>query len=351
MNLETAKLLKKCFSGALILLLAIFVFSSCTKSSEPQKKAEAASASKTIIKIGIGTAKTHPNVMSVMEAFKPIVESESKGRFDVQVFASAQLGGDLQVADAVRNGTVDIMIGAASAVSGMVPELNVLDLPFLFEDTATVDKIMDGQLGRYLRDAYEPKGFKLLAWMENGFCNITNNKKEIHDPKDMKGLKIRVMENPIRLGTMKALGANPTPMSFTELFTSLQQGILDGQENPNTIIFTSKFNEVQKYLTISNHSYIAVNMIMNVDKFNKMSPEDQALFLKAGEENKKASRKLAREMNENFTKELEKVGMKITVLTPKEKADFKKAVYPVWDTFADKIGQKTLDLAKAEIKK
>jgi len=185
------------------------------------EKPKAAAKPATVLKISNGINEAHPTFLACKE-FEKIVESKLPGKYDVQVYANAQLGDDVRATEAVRMGTLEMVATSASPLTGLVPEFNVFDLPFIVTSFKAADAVYDGPIGAKLAALLEPKGIKLLAYYENGFRQLTNSVREVKSPADLKGLKIRTMQNPIHLAAWRALGANPTPMPFSEVFTAMQ---------------------------------------------------------------------------------------------------------------------------------
>jgi len=295
-------------------------------------------AAPVVIKISNGINEKHPTYLACVK-FKELVESKLPGKYEVQVYANAQLGDDVRATEAVRMGTLEMVATSASPLVGLVPQFMVLDLPFLFPSDKAADAVLDGSVGAKLAAACESKGIKLLAYYENGFRQLTNSAREVKGPVDLKGLKIRTMENPIHLAAWKALGANPTPMPFSEVFTAMQQKTIDGQENPIPTIYLSKFYEVQKYVTLSGHVYGPHILLINKKLFDSFPAADQKVIADAAKESALFQRATNRKMNSDYVDELRKGGMTVTVLTPAQLKGFQDAVAPVYSQFEDKIGK------------
>lgn len=224
----------------LILVAVLLTTLSMAAFAAGASDAPAAAKPAVVIKISNGINELHPTYLACKE-FERIVESKLPGKYDVQVYANAQLGDDVRATEGVRMGTLESVATSASPLVGLVPEFNVFDLPFIVTSEKAADAIYDGPVGAKLGALLEPKGIKLLAYYENGFRQLTNSVREVKSPEDLKGMKVRTMQNPIHLAAWKALGANPTPMAFSEVFTAMQQKTIDGQENPIPTIYLSKF--------------------------------------------------------------------------------------------------------------
>ena len=303
-----------------------------------------------ILKIKNGINEQHPSYLAGKK-FEEIVEAKLPGKYDVQVYANSQLGDDVRATEAVRMGTLEMVTTSASPLTGLVPEFNVFDLPFIIPNEKAADAIYDGPIGAKLAAALEAKGIKLLAYYENGFRQLTNSVREVKSPADMKGLKIRTMQNPIHLEAFRAMGANPTPMPFSEVFTALQQHTIDGQENPIPTIWLSKFYEVQKYVTLTGHVYGPHIVLINKKLFDSFPAEDQEIILAAAKESAVYQRALNRKMNSEFVDNLKKAGVTVTELTPEQKKAFQDAVASVYVTWEPKIGQELMDEFKATVEK
>ncbi len=298
------------------------------------------------IKLAYVVPETQSTHIAARDVFKKYVEEKSNGRIKVELYPNGQLGGDRQAIEAVQLGTIQMTIPAAAVLSGFEPKFQVFDLPYLFKSKEVAYKALDGELGQRLNELLLKTGLRNLAYGENGFRHITNNRGPIETPNDLKGLKIRTMENPVHMATFKALGANPTPMSFGELYTALQQGTVDAQENPIPLVYTAKFYEVQDYYTLDGHVYAATVVLIN-DDFYKSLPEDLQKIVKEGAEKfRDEQRKINTQQEEEMLKLLKKEGMKINELTPEQKQKFIEATLPVYDQFKDKLGEDLIELAK-----
>lgn len=331
----------------LAMVMAVSLLAGCGggKSAAPEKKAE-----KRVIKAGIGYNEQSPQYKG-LQKFKEIVERESKGKLEVQLFGNSQLGDDTKMMLALRAGTLEMTMPSTAPISGLDKKWMVFDFPFLFPNEQVADKVVDGPLGQKFLDSLSSHGIKGLAFWENGYRELTNSVREIKSPADVKGLKIRTMENPVHLASFRALGANPTPMPFGELFTSLQQKIIDGQENPITTISLQKFYEVQKYATLTDHFYSPFVFMFSKKIWDTLPPDQQEIILKAAKEAGVYQRKLNRDMNAESVATLEKAGMKVTKLTPEQHQAFVDATKDIAPKFESEIGKDVIAEMKAEISK
>jgi tripartite ATP-independent transporter DctP family solute receptor len=343
--------MSKRFSAVLlvVLMVTLALLTGCSSGGDKKPVAKEAAAKK-VIRISIGLNEVHPEFLG-LKKFKEIVEGKTNGRYDVQLYANAQLGDDVKATEALRAGTLEMTGPSSSPLAGISKELMVFDLPFLFPNTKVAYQVMDGPVGQKILDSLEAKGLKGLAYWENGFRHLTNSVRDVKDPADIKGLKIRVMQNPIHMATWKAMGANPTPMPFSEVFTAMQQKTIDGQENPIPTIYLSKYNEVQKYATLTGHVYTPHMLLISKKVWDTMDKEDQKIFQDASYVARDYVRQISKEMNDSQVGKLREAGMTVTELTPAQLKVFQDSVKPVYDEFADKIGKTLVDEMQAEVVK
>lgn len=283
--------------------------------------------------------------------FKPYVEKHTNGEIIVELYPNGQLGGDRQAIEAVSIGTIHMTIPAVAVLSGFNEQFQVFDLPFLFNSREEAYKALDGPLGDKLNAQLPPIGMRNLAFAENGFRMITNNRGPVTKPEDLVGLKIRTMENPMHIATFKAWGANPTPISFGELYTALQQKTVDAEENPIPLIYTSKFAEVQKYCSLTGHFYAATLLLVNDAWFSGLKPEHQKVLMEAAAIYRTEQRKISARQDIEMIKELKNSGMQINELTPEQKQVFADTAAGVYKEFAKTVkgGQELIDLVRKSI--
>jgi tripartite ATP-independent transporter DctP family solute receptor len=263
--------------------------------------------------------------------FARLIKEASGGAIDIHVFPGGQLGkGERELLEGMQIGNIDLAVTASGPISGFSPSMMVLDLPFLFRNCAHVDAVLDGPLGRKLLDDLEKSKLKGLAFFENGFRNFTNSARPLLNPEDFKGLKFRTMENPVHLASVRQLGAQAVPMSWGEVYTSLQTKVIDGQENPVAIIHAYKLNEVQKYLSLTGHFYSPAPLTMSLNKFNSLSKKWQELFIETALKVAAFERKIIRDNEQRQLKDLEDWGMDIRAV---DKDSFFKAMKPVYDKY------------------
>jgi len=295
----------------------------------------AVSAKTLTLKVGHVLAPDHPYQTGLLY-FSKLVKEKTNGEINIQVFPSSQLGNERDMIEGLQLGTLDISLVSTAPLSGFSKSFMVFDLPFIFKDRDSAYKVLDGKIGTESLNTLEKIGIKGLCYWENGFRNLTNDTRPINSPNDVKGLKIRLMENPVHMASFRALGADPTPMAFGELFTALQQGTIDGQENPLPIIWTSHFYEVQKYLAITEHFYAPAPLLISKARWNKLTSIQQDAIQKAAIEARDYERQLVKDMSDKLLEELIEKGM---IVTYPDKNEFKKATRAVYEEFEDEIGK------------
>lgn len=293
------------------------------------------------IRAGIGLNDQHPQYLGLLK-FKEIVEEKTNGAIEVETYHSGQLGDDRTMTEALQLGSQEVTIPSTAPLANFVPEFSVFDFPFLFPSEEVADVVLDGEVGQGFLEKLESQNLVGLAYWENGFRNVTNSKRAIATAADFKGLKLRTMENELHLEAFRALGANPTPMAFTELFTAMQQGTVDGQENPYATIYLQKFNEVQEHVSNTNHIYSPFVFLMSKKFYDGLTEEQQQIVRDAAVEAGKYERELNREANAKYLEDLQTAGMTYTEISPEEHAKMKELVQPVLDKYADKIGKDTV---------
>ncbi|GHU28752.1 C4-dicarboxylate ABC transporter substrate-binding protein [Betaproteobacteria bacterium] len=302
------------------------------------------------IQIGHAYAAQHPMHLS-MEAFAAQVKQETKGEIEFEIVPSGVLGGEIELIQQTVGGMLDAsLIGAITMFQGFAPKAAIEDLPFIFTDRLVVHKAVDGAFGVYMAEkVIEPLGLKVATFLEHGFRQITNNKRAITKPEDLAGMKLRVPPLALRVEAFKLLGANPVPMALPELFTALQQGTVDGQENPMATIESYKFNEVQKFLSLTNHTYVSAPLVFNKDSWKSFDAATQKIILDAA----KKAQTMSRDLYVNYeTEALKRVrDSGVTVTTDVDYKAFADKVKPVWESFRQKQGNELFDLISQAEKK
>jgi TRAP-type transport system periplasmic protein len=297
----------------------------------------------TALKMNISIAQnSHYGV--AIDTFAREVEKRTDGRYKIQNFYAGALGAERESIEGVQLGTLDLTMTSTGPVPNFVPEVAILDIPFLFRDYAHARTVLDGPIGQDMLKKFDAKGITALAWGENGFRHMTNNRHPVNTPDDLKGLKMRTMENPIHIQAYRQFGILPTPMAFTEVFTALQQGTVDGQENPLSVITAAKLEQVQKYLSLTGHVYSPALILMSKAQFDKLSPADKQAFLDAAKEAVKANRARIDDDERRAVGDLRAKGM--TVVDTLDKAPFQTALTPVYVDFGKRFGQDNIDKIK-----
>ncbi len=301
-------------------------------------------AAQTVVEVGHTTTLDSHYGLG-MTRFGEVLEELSGGQFTLEQHPAAALGGERELIEAVQIGTLDMTITSSGPLPNFVPETQVLDLPFLFRDYDHARGVLDGEIGQELLAKVDEAGMKALAWTENGFRHITNSLRPVRTPEDLAGLKIRTMENPIHLRAFEALGAAPTPMSFAELFTALQQGVVDAQENPIVVISVSRFSEVQDHLTLSGHLYSPAIILMSQSLWDGLSEEEQGWFEEAARASVEVTRARVTELEETGVDQLREAGME--VVTEIDRAAFEQAVQPAYDAYIQQFGDDLIERIRA----
>lgn len=331
----------------LALTMVIAVLAACggsesTDSTSGADDADADSGSGEAITIRVGhTLADTSHYQEGLLYFKEILAEKTNGEINVEIYAAGSLGGERDMVEGLQIGTVDLVLTSTGPMSGFVEDITVVDLPFLFRDAEHAHAVLDGEIGDELLAKLEPISLKGLAWWENGFRHVTNNVRPIEKPEDLQGLKLRTMENEIHMATFSAFGASPTPMAFTELFSALQQGVIDGNENPIPVIYTSAFNEVQDYLTLTGHFYNPSILLTSPTFFDGLSPEHQEALLEAAKEAGDYERQVVQRMEQEYLDELEAAGMEIS--RDPDLQPFIDAVQPVYEKYSEVFGQELID--------
>ena len=289
----------------------------------------------TILKIGYATTKeSHYGVGSTV--FCDEVEKGTQGRYKCQQFPSSALGGEREQIEAVQLGTQDLVNTSTGPVGNFVPEVKIVDIPFLFRDYDHARKVMDGPIGQDILSKFPSKGIIALGWTENGFRHMTNSKRDIVKPSDAAGLKMRTMENKVHMDGYRTFGILPTPMAFPELFGALQQGTVDGQENPIPVILSSKFSQVQKHLSLTGHVYSPALLLMSPKTWSKLNDADKKVFLEAAKKAGTAQRKKVNDDENTGIAQLEKEGMKVTKVV--DGNAFREALKPAYVAYSKEFG-------------
>jgi TRAP-type transport system periplasmic protein len=275
-----------------------------------------------------------------MTAFAEDVKQRTAGRIEVRQHPAGALGGDREVLEALQLGTVDITIPSTSVIANFVPDVQVFDIPFLFRNFDHAQAVLDGDIGQGILAKFKAKGLQGLAFGGIGFRQLTNSKRAVSGPEDIKGLKIRTQENQIHIKVWRALGAQPTPMALPEVFTSLQQGVVDGQENPIGAIINNKFGQVQKHLTITNHAFTPIGMVMAPSSFDALSADDQKIIVDAARKAMIVCKDEVAKVEKTGIATLKEQGL--AVVETVDTAKFQELLKPTFAELGQRFGEATI---------
>lgn len=316
--------MKKFISLIVLLALVSSIFVGCSSNQN-----STGGSSKDAVQIKIAAVGNDDHQSTIMaKYFKEELEKLYDGDVQIDIYANAALGGEREAAEGVKLGTIQMtVVTTDGTLPAWVPDTQIMSIPYLYETKEEAYELLDGVIADYLNPKFEEQGFKHLGFGELGFRHFTNNKKEIKSAADMAGLSIRVQEAPIWFALMDSLKASAVPVSFNELYTALQQGMVDGQENPIASIYTSKFNEVQKYLTLDGHTYAPVSMVMNKGFYDGLPEDLQAAIDQAAKNAVPRQRAAIAEMEDKYLQELKDAGM---IVTEPDKATFVEATKDIY---------------------
>jgi len=296
-----------------------------------------------VFNLGYVGRPTSPEGMGAT-AFAEEVKKRSNGRLELRLHPGGALGGEREMLEGLQLGTVDLAMPATAVVGNFVPEVQILDIPFLFRDIDHAYLVLEGPIGQEMLAKFPSRGLIGLSLGGNGFRQLTNSKKPVSSPDDLRGLKLRTMENQTHLMVWRQLGALPTPMSLPEVFTALQQGVVDGQENPIGAIINNKFGQVQKHLTITNHAFTSIAVVMSPAAFNSLSAADKQIFVDGA--------RLAMRVTKEQVAVVEKTGidtlrgMGLVVVEKVDTARFQELLKPTYAELAKKFGDAAINRIK-----
>lgn len=302
------------------------------------------------IRVSNGINQDHP-VGNGIKAMQACLDDKSGGKLKLTAFWGGALGGDLQATQALRSGVQEAVVTSSSPLVGLIPSLGVFDLPFLFANDKEADAVMDGAFGDMMNKKLEEQGLVNLAYWENGFRNLSNSKRAVTKWEDFSGLKVRVMQNNIFLDTFQNLGANATPMAFGEVFSALETNAIDAQENPYVTIDTSKFYEVQKYITETNHAYTPFLFLFSKPIFDSYTPEEQAALRECAVVGRDEERKVIRELNQKSLEKIKAAGLEVNTLSAEEQTRIREKSMVVYEKHKAEIGADVVDAVLADLKK
>jgi tripartite ATP-independent transporter DctP family solute receptor len=302
------------------------------------------------LRFAFQNAQEHPQGQGAKK-FADIVEQKSGGKIKVRLFPSGQLGGDLQTVSALQGGTIDLTVLNAGLLVGQVKEFGLFDLPFLFASGKEADAVVDGPFGRKLADLLPAKNLMSLGYWELGFRNLTNSRRPVTKLEEIQGLKVRVVQSPLYIDLFNTLGANAVPLPFPELYPALEQKTVDGQENPVTLINTSKFYEVQKHLTLTRHTYNPQIVVFSKRVWDRLDADEKKLIEDAAQEARTFQREFSREQETKALEAVKAAGMQVVELSAAEVTRIREKVQPVIKKFSEGVNEATVKELYAEIEK
>lgn len=312
--------------------------------------ASAADIKERTLKFATQNPKGHPIVMG-MEKFADIVKTKSAGKIKVNLFPGGVLGGDAPLVSALQGGTVEMVSMNSGILASQVKEFAIYDFPFMFNNSKEADAVVDGPFGKMMHAKLDAKGLVGLTYWELGFRTMTNSKRPIVKVEDIAGLKLRVIPNPINLDWVKALGANPTPLAFPEVYSALEQGAIDGQENPLTVIAATKLYEVQKYVTLTNHQYNPQSVLISKKFWDTLNAAEKKLLSDAAVQSSAYQRQQARAQATTALETVKKGGMQVNELPAAEVDKLRDKMRPVIAKYAVAVGQDTVKALQDELAK
>ncbi|TWF58671.1 TRAP transporter substrate-binding protein [Neorhizobium alkalisoli] len=301
------------------------------------------------IRVSNGINADHP-VGNGIKAMQACLDEKSGGKMKLTAFWGGALGGDLQATQALRSGVQEAVVTSSSPLVGIVPALGVFDLPFLFANSQEAYKVLDGKFGDMMNQKLDAAGVVNLAYWENGFRNLSNSVHPVTKWEDFSGMKVRVMQNNIFLDTFQNLGANATPMAFGEIFSALETKAIDAQENPYVTIDTSKFFEVQKYITETNHAYTPFLFLFSKAIFNTYAPDEQAALRACAIVGRDVERQVIGDLNKKSLEKIKAAGLQVNTLAPEEQARIREKSMVVYEKHKAEIGADVVDGIIAELK-
>ncbi|MFC0557624.1 TRAP transporter substrate-binding protein [Halalkalibacter alkalisediminis] len=344
--------MKKLSFLAVATLLTVLLLAACG-SSETETETEGEEGGETeepsvstgesfVLQAGHSLPEDHPYELALQQMAENVAE-RTNGQVTIETFPNSQIGAERELTEGLTLGTVDLVISSTAPISNFVPELKVLDLPFLFNDRDSAVAVLEGEIGEELFASFEAHGIVPLSWGENGFRHITNSLHPVNEPADLDGLRIRTQENEVHMAAFEALGARPSPMAWTEALTALQQGVVDGQENP--AIVADQFNlfeAKQAYMTLTGHVYSANVFMLSKDAYDKLPEDLRAIVIEEGQKAGPYQRELIVEMEQVSLQTLKDQGMEI--IEDVDVEPFRAGITSVFDNFENQeLLQRILD--------
>lgn len=333
----------------LVMLIVVVMLGACSNIS-PKEDTRVNKEKTYVIIVGHAAPKNHLAQKS-FEKFKEIVEKNSHGKIKVEIHPNGELGGEREMLEMLLLGKLTMMAPSSAPLEAVSPDIVLWDLPFLFKDHETAYRVLDGDVGQEVLDSFSDKGIIGLAYWENGFRYLTNNKRPITNVNDMQGLKIRTLESPIQIKLWSLTGAEPIPIGFTKLYGALKNHTVDAEDTPLSLMYAQKFYEVQKYLTLTGHTYSPWPLIINKEFFESLPSDLQKVVKDAAIETRDYNRKVSMQDEVKALKLLKEKGMVITKLTDKQKAGFKKAMSDIYVEAREDVGDELFNKLMKEVSK
>ena len=326
--------------AALILSLAMLLaLSACGSGGQTPQGSAGGDGATIVLRASHSCANTHPYQLG-LERFAELVKEKTNGAVEIDIFHSAQLGDERANIEDLQMGTLDIAVSSTGPLGNFVEDFLILDLPFLFTSYDHAHAVLDGEIGQNLLAKLDNVGIVGGAFWENGFREMTNSKHPINSVADCAGLKLRCMENQVHMDAFSALGMDPTPMAWSEVFTSLQQKVIDGQENPIAVIYSNAVYEAQDYMAITNHVYSPSVILFSKAVFDKLDPAYQTALMEAAAEAADYERSCCEDNEVAQISEMEEKGLQVTY---PDVTEFQAAMAPVYEKYAPQFGQENID--------
>ncbi|GKV64813.1 MULTISPECIES: TRAP transporter substrate-binding protein [unclassified Sporosarcina] len=336
----------------LVMICTVVLLTAC---GDDSTSADATSKDKVKAKtIRVGHEATEETAVHLgIQKFADLVNEKSDGELFVEVFANSTMGSNREMLESLQNGTLEAALPTTAPLSSFTNKSLLFDLPYLFKNRESAEHVLDGKIGDQVMEDLEESGFIGLGWLTQGFRHIAvNTSQPVTKPDDLKGIRIRTIDNPIHIAHFEELGASAAPIAFTEVFTAMQQGVVDGLENPYANIDTMGFNEVADYLVETSHIYDAIPILFSKVVWDTLTPEQQTLLKDSAKEASQYQRDLQEEMDGEIRKkyEADPNGIKVSKLSDEERAVFLEKAQPVYDKYEDKVGKELIDDAFEEQK-
>lgn len=301
-----------------------------------------AASAETVIKVGHGAAEAFHMHRALLK-FEELVEAGSNGEIDVQIFPSSQMGPDREMIEGVQTGVLEMAIPPSSFFAGWDPAFAVIELPYMYPSKDIAFDVLDSAAGEQMQARVQNQGLVGLGWLELGVRNVTNNVRPVATPEDLEGVKLRTMKVPAHVATFETLGANPTPMNFGEVYSALQQGVIDGQENPLAIITSQRFYEVQKYLSTTGHVFAVYMPVMSQFFFDSLSAKDQQLVQDSMAAARAYQAELVAAEDAAQLEQIRAAGVEVLELTTEQRQAFADKTESVRLKYRDEVGTEAYD--------